>query len=205
MRFTISRLFAAILIISTALAGCTGSTPAPRQPNAEAGAAPADSPAVPPEPRPEDEVSHLPGHRAPDLVMQDVSTNETIRLSDLRGQVVFLNFWATWCPPCRREMPAMETLQKEMGDRVRVIALGGDYRESPEQLAAFAKDLGLTFTVTYDKAEGFDKYRVMGLPTTLLIDQHGIIRTRHTGALTIEQMREGVAEVERIGREYKPR
>jgi thiol-disulfide isomerase/thioredoxin len=135
------------------------------------------------------------GALAPEVVAKDVFTGETVRLSDLKGQVVLLNFWATWCGPCRVEMPHMEELHKESAGKVRIVALGGDSRESPEALAAFAKDRGLTFTVAHDGGAAIRAYKALGLPTTFFIDAAGLIRERVVGAMSLEQMRSIVQTV----------
>lgn len=136
------------------------------------------------------EVKPLPGYLAADFRGRDVRTGEVVTLSDLRGTPVFLNFWATWCPPCRDEMPEMEEFHREMGDAVRVVAVGMDPADSPEKMAAFAESLGLTFFVVHDGGSAARAYRVGALPTSFFIDADGVIQVRHTGALTLEQMKE---------------
>jgi len=98
---------------------------------------------------------------------------KTIALNQLRGQVVFLNFWATWCPPCRLEMPSMERLHQEFRDKglaMQAIDVG----ESPKQVSRFMKEFRLNFPALLDvNSEVFSRYGVQGLPTTVLIDRSG--------------------------------
>lgn len=129
------------------------------------------------------------GFRAPEIVATDVATGEPVKLSDLRGQPVFVNFWATWCGPCKIEMPAMEALYKEAGPKLRILAVGQTPWETKEQLAAFAKERGLTFPILYDGGAAADSYGIVGVPTSIFIDGEGIIRSLHPGILSGDSMR----------------
>jgi thiol-disulfide isomerase/thioredoxin len=108
---------------------------------------------------------------------------ETIKLSDFRGKVVLLNFWATWCPPCIREMPSMEYLQQKINkDDFRVIAV--NQMEEPDDVFAFSGQLEVdpTFEILFDRTSSVSQlYGVRGLPTTYLIDKRGDIRYRAVG------------------------
>ncbi len=108
---------------------------------------------------------------------------ENIKLSDYRGKVVLLNFWATWCPPCVREMPSMERLQQRVGeDDFKVIAV--NQMENPDDVFAFTGQLEMdpTFDILFDReSKVSQKYAVRGLPTTYLIDKKGNIRYRAVG------------------------
>jgi thiol-disulfide isomerase/thioredoxin len=119
---------------------------------------------------------------APDFTLADMD-EETHSFSDLRGKVVLLNFWATWCPPCRREMPSMERLyQKLSGENFTVIAV--NQMETPDHVFAYTGQLEVdpTFTILFDKDSTVsNNYRVNGLPTTYLIDKQGNIRFRAIG------------------------
>ncbi len=109
---------------------------------------------------------------APDFTLKDLS-GETVRLRDLRGKVVFLNFWATWCPPCQLEMPMMEKLHKEFGNQGLVI-LAINNLEGSKEIKAFIKQHNLTFTTLLDeKGKVFELYRTWSLPTTYLIGKNG--------------------------------
>jgi len=117
---------------------------------------------------------------APDFTLQDLR-GKPVSLRDLRGRVVFLNFWATWCPPCRLEMPAMEKLHQEFGNQGLAI-LAVNYREAPEEIKAFFKEHRLTFTALLDpEGKIFDLYQAWSLPTTLFINKNGEIVGRVVG------------------------
>lgn len=109
---------------------------------------------------------------APNFSLKTVSA-QAISLKQLRGKVVFLNFWATWCAPCRQEMPAMEKLQQQLKEEgLEVVAV--NYRESEKQIAPFLKDLGLTFTVLLDEDGSVsEKYGVWGLPLSYVVNRKG--------------------------------
>lgn len=118
---------------------------------------------------------------APDVVGTDPD-GTAIRLSDFRGNVVFLNFWATWCIPCRLEMPAMERLYREFRGKGFVV-LAVNVQEGPGPVRAFVQELQLTFPVVLDrKGMATMAYAVRGLPATYLIDRNQIIVGRAIGA-----------------------
>ncbi|HRJ43544.1 MAG: TlpA family protein disulfide reductase [Caldilineaceae bacterium] len=121
------------------------------------------------------------GHPAPDFALPALDGPE-VRLSDLRGKVVVLNFWATWCPPCRREMPALEVIwqQHNRGD---VVVLGIDQGESAGTVSEYVRqNVGVTFPLLLDRRQDVgDLYLVRSLPTTFFIDGGGIIREIRIG------------------------
>src|SRR5690606_1048350 len=100
------------------------------------------------------------------------------QLSDYRGKVVVLNFWATWCPPCREEMPAMERLHQLVGDEaIAVVAI--NVGEDEDTIFRFTGDYPVTFPLLMDQGGKIvEEYPVIGLPTTYIIDPAGIIRHR---------------------------
>lgn len=119
---------------------------------------------------------------ASDFELRDMD-EESIKLSDYRGKVVLLNFWATWCPPCIREMPSMERLHQQVdADDFKVIAI--NQMEDVDQVFAFTGQLEVdpTFEILFDtNSEVSRDYAVRGLPTTYLIDKKGNIRYRAVG------------------------
>ncbi len=115
------------------------------------------------------------GFPAPDLSLETLE-GETIALSDLRGQVVIINFWATWCPPCRAEMPALQKVYEQYRDQGLTI-LAVNQQESNQRVADFTGQFGLTFPILMDRdGRVFARYRVTALPTTFFVDREGIIR-----------------------------
>jgi hypothetical protein len=97
-----------------------------------------------------------------------------MRLADLRGKVVLLNFWATWCMPCRQEMPALETLYQRYKDAGLVVLAVNMDRLSTAGVEAFVQEVAVTFPIVLDPAWATAQtYRVLGLPTTYLIDRAG--------------------------------
>lgn len=122
------------------------------------------------------------GHPAPDLVLATLS-GETFKLSEQRGTPVVLNFWATWCPPCRAELPELQVASQRLTGQV-VIA-GVNQAEAPADVQAFAAALGLTFPTPLDQnGDASRLYRVRSLPTTFFIDRQGIIRQMQVGPVT---------------------
>jgi peroxiredoxin len=100
-------------------------------------------------------------------------TGQPVRLADFRGQVVLLNFWATWCPPCREEMPSMERLHQRYGNRgFSIVAISIDAGGAPV-VVPFARALKLTFPIALDPGMAVNnEYRVQALPSTFLIDRN---------------------------------
>jgi len=119
---------------------------------------------------------------ASDFELLDMD-EEKRKLSDYRGKVVLLNFWATWCPPCVREMPSMERLHQQINaEDFKVIAI--NQMEDIDQVFAFTGQLAVdpTFEILFDsQSKVSQKYAVRGLPTTYLIDKQGNIRYRAVG------------------------
>ncbi|GDX88500.1 hypothetical protein LBMAG45_03560 [Nitrospirota bacterium] len=117
------------------------------------------------------------GKQAPDFVLTDLN-DKPQRLSEFRGKVVFLNFWATWCKPCREEMPSMEVLHKNFEkDGLVILAVSIDRVTTTKDIPPFTKGMNLTFPVLIDSWGKTDKpYKRMGVPETFIIDRDGVIR-----------------------------
>lgn len=125
------------------------------------------------------------GQPAPPFRAVTLDTGDTLTLDDYRGGVVLLNLWATWCAPCRQEMPSMQRLLGVVDDdRFAIVAVDVDARETPRQIRAFAEELKLTFDILHDRSEFTStRYQVYGLPQSFLIDPQGILRAREFGAV----------------------
>jgi peroxiredoxin len=115
------------------------------------------------------------GYAAPDLILETLDGG-TVSLADLRGQVVLVNFWATWCPPCRAEMPAIQQVYERYREQGFTV-LAVDMQETDAQVAAFVDEMGLTFPILMDRDGSVSaRYQVKALPSTFFIDREGIIQ-----------------------------
>lgn len=119
------------------------------------------------------------GSRAPDFRLRTLD-GDIVQLSDYRGQVVLVNFWATWCAPCRQEMPDIQQRFEEGNFAVLAV----NFNEDPELVSAFVDELGLSFPVLLDPGAAIQKvYQVRGYPTSFFIDEEGVIRIMHLGIM----------------------
>ncbi|WP_159887214.1 redoxin domain-containing protein [Paenibacillus puerhi] len=135
------------------------------------------------------------GQQAPDFSLTLLS-GEEVKLSDYRGNVVFVNFWATWCPPCQVEMPYMQQFYtNNEEERVVLLAVNETQTEaSVPVVKAWVKKWGLTFPIPLDLNGDVGKlYRVRAYPATFVIDEQGIIRKKHPGPMNLEMLEDALA------------
>ena len=119
---------------------------------------------------------------APDFTLKSRS-GENIKLSELRGEVVMINFWASWCAPCRKEMPLLEVLYKKYSD-LGFVLLAVNVEEDPSKAEDLLRDIPVTFPVLYDNSNKVSKlYKVIAMPSTVIIDRDGKLRYLHRGYL----------------------
>jgi cytochrome c biogenesis protein CcmG/thiol:disulfide interchange protein DsbE len=120
---------------------------------------------------------------APNFHAIDLATRDSISLEDYRGSVTLVNIWATWCLPCREEMPSMQKLYDSLGaGGFRIAAISID-EGSPEDVAAFAQKLGLTFDILHDRSGKVERmYQTTGVPESFLLDRRGFLVRRVIGA-----------------------
>ncbi len=124
--------------------------------------------------------SGLEGQSAPDFALKS-STGENLRLSEYRGEVVMINFWATWCGLCRQEMPLLDELYTRY-ERVGFNLLGINIDDDPRRAMQLVEDLGVSFPVLFDTRKEVSKlYNVEAMPVTILVDREGIVRYVHHG------------------------
>ncbi|MCS6935975.1 MAG: TlpA family protein disulfide reductase [Candidatus Bipolaricaulota bacterium] len=122
------------------------------------------------------------GFRAPDFELADLDGNY-VRLSDLVGRPILLNFWASWCPPCRKEMPDLQAFAHEHGDKIAVV--GVNWNDTRDEVERFLNEYGVSYLNLLDtNGKVFVRYGLTGLPTTFFIDEEGIIRGKWLGSLT---------------------
>jgi len=122
------------------------------------------------------------GMTAPDFSLPDLQ-GKTQRLTDYRGKVVFLNFWATWCKPCKEEMPSMQVLWDNLKNQdFMMLAVSMDRVTTTKDIPSFVETLKLSFPILTDSWGQTDKrYKLMGVPETYIIDQNGVLREKVIG------------------------
>ncbi|MBL7201815.1 MAG: redoxin domain-containing protein [Anaerolineae bacterium] len=193
MRSTVVR-GVTLIWLAASLIGCVlspmekrGESLDPGEPQATQPASEGSAPGAPPP------VGLRVGNTAPDFELEELG-GDTIRLHDYRGQVVMLNFWATWCGFCRVELPHMQRAYETYGDRgFTVLAI--NVREEAGPVRAFVEDMGMTFPVPLDTAgEVLSQYRIRGLPTSVFIDQEGVILAIRVGPVEEEMIETYLAQ-----------
>ncbi len=132
------------------------------------------------------------GRAAPDFLLERPEGG-SLRLSSLQGQPVLINFWATWCPPCRDEIPELIEAFEQHADEGLVV-IGIDLQEPDKTVLQFAEEFGITYPLVIDQSGGVqDIYRlggIDGLPSSFFIDESGVIRSRISGPMTKEMLDE---------------
>lgn len=137
------------------------------------------------------------GELAPDFTLKTLD-GEEVSLSDYRGKKVFLNFWASWCPPCRAEMPEMQEFHEKYGDEVEIIAVNATGTERSEAvMREYIEENGYTFTVLLDQDLTVNaSYQALSLPTTYFINSQGIIQLpRKIGPMDLNIMKENMEKL----------
>lgn len=142
----------------------------------------------------ENETSQQENKPAPDFTVYD-KNNKEVNLSDFRGKPTIVNFWASWCGPCKMEMPDFEEKNRALGDKINflMVNMTDGSRETVKIASYFIKKEGYTFPVYYDiKSNAAIAYSVYSLPTTYFIDADGYIVAQSTGAIDGETLQKGI-------------
>ncbi|MFD3445667.1 peroxiredoxin family protein [Microbacteriaceae bacterium 4G12] len=138
------------------------------------------------------------GKAAPDFELQALDGSK-MKLSDLKGKKVILNFWATWCPPCKEEVPEMQAFYEKHKDNVVILAVNYTISEkagAEEKVKNFAKENGVTFPILLDTTSNVgNMYKVISLPTSYFIDTNGVIRQKFIGPMTVKYMEKMVNQL----------
>jgi thiol-disulfide isomerase/thioredoxin len=131
------------------------------------------------------------GEPAPDFSLRD-TTGALVTLSDLRGKVVLVNFWATWCRPCKKELPLLQQLADEYPNDLVVLTV--NKQESAERATGYFDDNGLRMRILLDGGGVYDQYRLQGLPDSFFVDRDGNLAAYQFGELSESKARERLAE-----------
>ena len=146
--------------------------------------------------KPEDQAQQEP-ISAPDFLLTDVDGNERM-LSDFFDKPVVLNFWASWCPPCRSEMPDFDEMYKQYGDQINFVFVNlvDGSRETEETAKAFIEEQGFSFLIYFDiYGEGAVDYAIYYIPDTFFIDQQGNVIGYAVGGIDRASMQEGIGKL----------
>jgi cytochrome c biogenesis protein CcmG/thiol:disulfide interchange protein DsbE len=130
------------------------------------------------------------GFRAPDFTLQTID-GRTLQLADLLGRPLVINYWTTWCVPCKQEMPILEELNKEYAAKgIVFLSVNAIDQDSLDKVQALVAEMGLSFPVMLDKGHQFaDEYQAIFFPTTFIVDAKGVIREVNLGDSTEEELR----------------
>jgi len=144
----------------------------------------------------ESEIGIKKGNKAPDFELLNLN-GEAVKLSDFVGKKVILNYWATWCPPCRAEMPHMEKFYKDNEKDVVVLAVNlTNTEKNRDNVSDFVKDFGLTFPIVMDEeGDVSSTYQVIAYPTSYIIDSQGIIQEVFQGAINYDIMEKAISKI----------
>ena len=131
----------------------------------------------------------------PPVFSLEMVDGQTLSLAELRGRPVVVNFWATWCPPCRGEMPDLENLARDYRE-AGLVVVGINLEEDRPTVRRYADTLGLSFRLVLDRdGQVANAYNLTALPTTYFVDREGNVRDLNIGALTEKGLRSKVAKV----------
>lgn len=127
------------------------------------------------------------GLMAPTFTLKNLA-GEKVDLKEYKGRKIMINFWATWCPPCKEEMPAMEKFYKNHSEEIEILAINLDPQND---VKAFAEKNKLSFPILLDESGTTQQiYQIISIPTTFIIDEDGVILRKHIGSMSYEQMEE---------------
>ena len=141
--------------------------------------------------KPADQLAEMPekGYRAPQFALPTWEGNQTVKLADLKGKPVVINFWASWCGPCRQEMPDLQESYQKFKDQVQFYTINLTSQDDEAKATAFLKQYGVTIPGLKDaNGEAFSAYKLVSIPATFAIDANGIIVEKWPGAMNAGQM-----------------
>jgi peroxiredoxin len=138
------------------------------------------------------------GLKAPDFTLKTLD-GQTARLSDFRGKPVIINFWASWCPPCKKEIPEIQKFYEQSKGKVQILAINITFNDKLSDVQNILRANNAQFSVLLDENEQSsvaDAYQVDGIPASFFIDKNGVIREIHVGGMTLDMLQEAVRKAE---------
>jgi cytochrome c biogenesis protein CcmG/thiol:disulfide interchange protein DsbE len=122
--------------------------------------------------------------KAPDFALKSID-GKTVKLSDYKGKIVIIDFWATWCPPCRRGIPDLVAIQKEYKDNVVIIGISLDREKTIKDVPGFAKNYGINYPIVYGDDSVVISYGgIQSIPTSFVVDKKGNVVDMHVGLVS---------------------
>ncbi|QSO52275.1 TlpA family protein disulfide reductase [Alicyclobacillus curvatus] len=138
------------------------------------------------------------GYTAPAFTLDELTSASPVSLSQFKGKPLFINFWASWCPPCQAETPHIVKAYETYGKQVTFISIDITSGDSARNVREFVNKYGIKYPVLLDKnASASSAYNVLAIPTSLFVNRNGIIVARYSGALPAAELR---ANLQRIGK-----
>ncbi len=144
------------------------------------------------------EPAPIAGHPAPDFALPTLD-GQIVRLSDFKGKPVLLNFWATWCGPCRAEFPDFQKASVDNADTLVIIGINNTSTDQKDQVPAFLEEFRVTYPIVLDETgETAKAYGILGLPTSIFIDRNGNVNEIFTGPINKAYIESKLSELSRI-------
>ncbi|OFW80328.1 MAG: hypothetical protein A2201_12780 [Alicyclobacillus sp. RIFOXYA1_FULL_53_8] len=131
-----------------------------------------------------------PGYRVPEVTLQTVTPGQQIKISNFSGKPLFINFWASWCPPCQAETPDLVKAYQQYGSEVQFLGINATAQDTSGNAQAFIKRYGISYPVGFDTSnQAASQFNVNGFPTSIFVNASGVVVARVDGAITPEVLR----------------
>lgn len=141
-------------------------------------------------------VSPKVGYHAPPFTLPKFPDNQPISLADYQGKPVFINFWASWCPPCQAESPDLVKAYAKYGDKIQFIGVNLTAQDSLTDVTAFIKKYGIMYPTALDtKGTVSQQYQTLGIPASFFVDRQGIIVEQYVGAISQQMLEEDLQKI----------
>lgn len=131
-----------------------------------------------------------PGYQVPQVALQTATPGQQIKISNFAGKPLFINFWASWCPPCQAETPDLIKAYQQYGSQVQFLGINATAQDASANARAFMKHYGISYPVGFDTTnQVVSQFNVNGFPTSIFVNSSGVVVARVDGAITPEVLR----------------